>query len=180
MTENEQIRIGNKIRKVFDDAGLNQQDVSEIIHVTQSVISKWLNGKPFGKNASKKWEEAFGFRQNWLLTGEGDMFTSSHPKVYEYKGKGNNYGDVSSVDGVAAGIVNGQVVNIPNFNGEKIISPDGKVELCGSAQSKIEKLEIENKYLNQRIADLDNIINMKDKLILMLEEKLKFTAESKE
>lgn len=109
---------------------------------------------------------------NWLLTGEGDMFKSSvnGSKIRNVKG---------NVTANTAGHVGGNV-DMRTYNAEKIIKENVDVELYGDAQSIVEKLEIENKYLNQRIADLDNIINMKDKLILMLEEKLKFTAESKE
>lgn len=109
---------------------------------------------------------------NWLLTGDGDMFKPSvnGSKISNVKG---------NVTANTAGHVGGNV-DMRTYNAEKIIKENGDVELYGDAQSIVEKLEIENKYLNQRIADLDNIINMKDKLILMLEEKLKFTAESKE
>ena len=109
---------------------------------------------------------------DWLLTGKGDMFKSSvnDSKIRNVKG---------NVTANTAGHVGGNV-DMHTYNAEKIIKENGDVELYGDAQSIVEKLEIENKYLNQRIADLDNIINMKDKLILMLEEKLKFTAESKE
>ena len=110
---------------------------------------------------------------NWLLTGDGDMFKPSvnGSKVRNVKG---------NVIANTAGHVGGNV-DMRTYNAEKIIKEDGEVELCGDAQSEIEKLEIEKKYLNQRIADLDNIINMKDKLILMLEEKLKVNnPEAKE
>lgn len=175
MIENEKNIVGLNIRKIFKEAGLSQQDVANILNVTQSVISKWLNGKPFGKNVAKQWENAFGFRANWLLTGEGDMFTSDHPKVYEYK-NGVNYGNVSQSVKMNKGCVTGQVsggqiINIPNFGGKKIIKGDGEIELQNSAQS-LETWEIERNSLNQRIADLENMVNMKDEIISTLKENI--------
>lgn len=172
MIGNEKNIVGLSIRKIFKESGLSQQDVANILNVTQSVISKWLNGKPFGKNVAKQWENAFGFRANWLLTGEGDMFTSDHPKVYEYK-NGVNYGNVSQSVKMNKGCVTGQVsggqvINIPNFGGEKIIKGDGEVELQNSDQS----WGIEKNILQQRIADLENMVNMKDEIISTLKENI--------
>lgn len=102
---------------------------------------------------------------SWLMTGLGDMLNSQI-----------NVGDVKNIKGDISGNVatsGGQVINIPNFNGQKIIEPSGKMELCGDAQSEIEKLEIEKKALQQRIADLEKMLDMKDKLILMLENNFK-------
>ncbi len=177
MTENEYVSVGEKIKEVFKNAGLIQQDVAEILNITQSTIAKLLATSAFGKKSAKKWSEAFGFRPNWLLTGEGDMFTSEHPKVYEYK-NGVNYGNIlqsikTNTGCVTGQVSGGQVINIPNFKGQKIIEPSGKMELHGDALSAIEKLEIENNALQQRIADLEKMLDMKDKLILMLEKNLK-------
>ncbi len=176
MIGNEKNIVGLSIRKIFKESGLSQQDVANILNVTQSVISKWLNGKPFGKNVAKQWEKAFGFRQNWLITGEGEMFTSNHPKVYEYKqGRENfrsNNVSIKNLKGSFSGnIMNtagNNIVNIPNFGGEKIIRENGEVELQNSAQS----WEVEKSILQQRIAALENMVNMKDDIISTLKENI--------
>lgn len=68
------VEIGKKIKEYFSEAGMSQQEVAGILKVQQAAVSNQLNGRPFGKNSAAKWNKAFGFRINWLLTGEGPMF----------------------------------------------------------------------------------------------------------
>ena len=68
------VEIGKKIKEYFSEAGMSQQEVAGILDVQQAAVSNQLNGRPFGKNSAAKWNKAFGFRINWLLTGEGPMF----------------------------------------------------------------------------------------------------------
>ena len=70
------IQIGEAIRSYLESKGLTQRDVAEKLSITQGAVSAYYRGKPFGKNAAPKWAEAFGFRENWLRTGEGDMLTA--------------------------------------------------------------------------------------------------------
>ena len=66
--------IGNKIKEHFAEGGMSQSDAAKMLDVQQAAVSNQLNGRPFGKNSAAKWNKAFGFRINWLLTGEGPMF----------------------------------------------------------------------------------------------------------
>ena len=68
------VEIGQKIKEYFSEMGMSQQDVAKALDVQQAAVSNQLNGRPFGKNAAAKWSRTFGFRLNWLLTGEGPMF----------------------------------------------------------------------------------------------------------
>ncbi|MCM1031613.1 MAG: hypothetical protein NC410_09285 [Oscillibacter sp.] len=105
---------------------------------------------------------------SWLMTGVGDMMKSNN----------QNIGNISNSD-ISGSIMNasGNVVNIPNFGGEKIIKENGEIELHGSAQSAIEKLEVEKSVLQKRIADLENMINMKDEIISLLKENINFLKQ---
>ena len=67
------VLIGKKIKEYFSEAGMSQQEVAKVLNVQQAAVSNQLNGRPFGKNSAAKWNKAFGFRINWLLTGEGAM-----------------------------------------------------------------------------------------------------------
>lgn len=100
----------------------------------------------------------------WLFTGKGEMFKS------QVSG-----GDIKNIRGKVSGnIMNtagNNIVNIPNFGGKKIIKGDGEIELQNSAQS-LETWEIERNSLNQRIADLENMVNMKDEIISTLKENI--------
>ncbi len=66
--------IGKKIKEYFSEIGMSQMEAAGILGVHQAAVSNQLNGRPFGKNSAAKWNKAFGFRINWLLTGEGQMF----------------------------------------------------------------------------------------------------------
>ncbi len=68
------IEIGQKIKEYLSEMGMSQQEVANMLNVQQAAVSNQLNGRPFGKNAAAKWSKTFGFRMNWLLTGEGPMF----------------------------------------------------------------------------------------------------------
>ena len=75
------IQIGEAIRSYLESRGLLQRDVEETLNITQGAVSAYYRGKPFGKNAALKWSETFGFRVNWLLTGEGSMLIDNQPEV---------------------------------------------------------------------------------------------------
>ena len=68
-----EIQIGEAIRSYLESKGLTQNDVAEKLGITQGAVSAYYRGKSFGKNAARKWAEVFGFRENWLRTGEGEM-----------------------------------------------------------------------------------------------------------
>lgn len=70
----QRVEIGKKIKEYFSEMGMPQQEVAKILNVQQAAVSNQLNGRPFGKNSAARWSSAFGFRINWLLTGEGPMF----------------------------------------------------------------------------------------------------------
>lgn len=79
--------IGKVIKEYFAEIGLSQQEVATRLGVQQAAVSNQLNGRPFGKNSAAKWNRQFGFRVNWLLTGEGSMFdpqTSEGSNEYRY------------------------------------------------------------------------------------------------
>ena len=77
--------IGNKIKEYFAEIGMSQIEAAKKLDVQQAAVSNQLNGRPFGKNSAAKWNKAFGFRVNWLLTGEGPMFdTDNADTQHEY------------------------------------------------------------------------------------------------
>ncbi len=78
------IEIGKKIKEYFSEAGMSQQEAAERLGVQQAAVSNQLNGRSFGKNSAARWNAAFGFRVNWLLTGEGAMFEPAE-KGYDDK-----------------------------------------------------------------------------------------------
>lgn len=76
--------IGRRIKEYFSETGISQQDAAKALDVQQAAVSNQLNGRSFGKNSATKWNKAFGFRINWLLTGEGPMFDPKDNETHEY------------------------------------------------------------------------------------------------
>lgn len=76
MEANTNIKIGQEIRAYLESLGYVQSDVAERLQITQGAVSAYYRGKPIGKNSAKKWAEVFGFRENWLITGEGSMLNT--------------------------------------------------------------------------------------------------------
>lgn len=76
--------IGNTIKEYFAEIGLSQTEAAGRLGIQQAAISNQLNGRAFGKNSAAKWNKAFGFRVNWLLTGEGPMFDPQSSDEHEY------------------------------------------------------------------------------------------------
>ncbi len=81
---NQRIEIGKKIKEYFSEIGMSQTEAAEKLGVQQAAVSNMLNGRSFGKNSAAKWNAAFGFRINWLMTGEGKMFDPAD-KGYDEK-----------------------------------------------------------------------------------------------
>lgn len=71
--------ISIKLKEYFLENGMKQSDIAKALDVTQAAVSGQLNGRPFGVNAAKKWSKTFGFNIDWLITGEGSMFTNRKP-----------------------------------------------------------------------------------------------------
>ena len=76
--------IGKQIKDYFAELGMSQAEVANVLGVQQAAVSNQLNGRAFGKNSASKWNKAFGFRTNWLITGEGAMFEDAGSGAREY------------------------------------------------------------------------------------------------
>jgi Predicted transcriptional regulators len=69
--------ISNKLKEYFKEIELPQKDIAVKLGVTQQAVGALLNGKPFGKKTAEVWARVFGFKPNWLLTGEGPMLKNN-------------------------------------------------------------------------------------------------------
>lgn len=77
--------ISNELKKYFNRIGKTQNEIADIMGVSQQTISAYLNGRPFGKRAAKRWSNQFGLQYNWLLTGAGAMFQNQIDSAIEEK-----------------------------------------------------------------------------------------------
>lgn len=65
--------VGRKLRAYFEEKGMTQQQVADILGIQQQNVGVHFQGRPFGKNAAMKWQRAFGFSAQWLMTSTGKM-----------------------------------------------------------------------------------------------------------
>lgn len=69
------------LKKFFDDKGLTQEKIAEMLGISQPLVSAYLNGKPFGKKVAKKWADTFGLSQEHLLLGTGSLLESEKDRI---------------------------------------------------------------------------------------------------
>ncbi len=66
------------IEEYFKKAGISQVMAAKLLNVTPQAVSLQLK-QPFGKNVSSKWEKAFGFNRDFLMTGNGELIAPREP-----------------------------------------------------------------------------------------------------
>lgn len=105
----------------------------------------------------------------WILTGEGSMIKDNSGII-----TGNNTG----ANFIGNKLGSNNVVNnlsLPDKGTQKIIRPDGSVELytsdSGDIVNDLKTFEAENSYLKQRISDLQKQIEDKETIISLLKDK---------
>lgn len=70
--------VAQKIKEFLDMTGISQREAAERLKTSPQNVNNYLKGsQPFGAAVAQKWHDAFGFRVNWLRTGEGPMFEES-------------------------------------------------------------------------------------------------------
>ncbi len=136
---------------------LNRQ-INEGKTLTVDVISKLLKRIP---TASAE----------WLLRGEGEMLKNLGTMIGSNQGDGNK---IEYKNGGNVGVGNTVNVTLPESGTQKIINPDGSVELTsiGSNDDASDKLHRENEALKEKISHLMDNIQLKDDLIASLRETI--------
>jgi len=77
--------IGDRLKKVRIDKNLNQNEFADMLEISQPTLSANESNRD---NVSKRTIKAvcreFGVREEWLLTGEGEMYVKQEEDiVYE-------------------------------------------------------------------------------------------------
>lgn len=108
---------------------------------------------------------------DWLITGEGDMLKNSGIMIGSNQGDGNK---IEYKNGGNVGVGNTVNVTLPEFGTQKIIKPDGSVELTsiGSNGNTSDKLQMENEALKEKISHLMDNMQLKDDLIASLRDTI--------
>lgn len=138
-------------RKVF-----NQTDFANIIGKSKSQMSEMINGK---RSISEQTVHIIASKFpdlniDWLLYGEGEMIKNSGNFIQ---------GDVNGGVVQSGGSHQNINISLPSEGEQKIIRPDGTVEVQKSDSNYTRLLE-------QRVEDLERIIKSKDEMIDLLKQ----------
>lgn len=64
-------QVAATMRAFLSENKISMSDAAARLGVSQQAVSNQLSGRKIGPNVARSWAEAFGFRVEYLLTGEG-------------------------------------------------------------------------------------------------------------
>jgi transcriptional regulator with XRE-family HTH domain len=77
--------IGKRIQQLRKSQGLNQTEFARLLGLKQGVASMWETGTaPLSEKTIKAICYTFHVSEQWLRTGEGEMFTNEDPAIEEF------------------------------------------------------------------------------------------------
>lgn len=65
--------IAATLRAFLSENGISMTEAAARLGVSQQAVSNQLSGRKLGQNVARNWAEVFGFRVEYLLTGEGPV-----------------------------------------------------------------------------------------------------------
>ncbi len=68
--------IASRMRSFLSENGISMSEAAERLGVSQQAVSNQLSGRKLGPNVARNWADVFGFRVEYLLTGEGPAMES--------------------------------------------------------------------------------------------------------
>ena len=141
--------------------------LASFLGIAPTTLSSWYSRNTFDLDLI--YEKCVDVNIEWLLTGQGSMFTSNST------GNTNN----SGIQTIAGGnIGNGSVhITMPESGSQKIIDPSGKIEIQRTDSTKSEgtkeaELYKEIELMKQKVALMEDNMKMKDELIASLRDTI--------
>lgn len=114
--------IADNMRQYLARRGVSMADAAAKLGVSQQAISNQLSGRKIGPNVARAWAEAFGFRAEYLLTGEGPMMAVDEVTTE---------GSVPLIPfAVRGGALQGFSDGVTEMDCERIVSPVKGAELA--------------------------------------------------
>lgn len=163
----------NRVKKMMDFLKMSETSFSSSIGMGQRAFNYYMKGeRKFSLEVVDKILSVYPeISSEWLLRGEGEMLKNSGTMI------GSNQGDGNKIEYKNAGNVGvGNTVNVtlPESGTQKIIKPDGTVELTSTGSNDIasDKLQRENESLKEKISHLVDNMQLKDELIASLRDTI--------
>ncbi|WP_052356396.1 helix-turn-helix domain-containing protein [Bacteroides timonensis] len=161
--------IIERIKELIAQKEMSETSFSKLIGVSQRTLNNYMNGRTPSLEIIDAILSAFPeVSAEWLLRGEGNMLKSNNNLI------GSNQGNDNTIEynnGGNVGVGNTVNVSLPEAGTQKIISPDGKVEI-NQFNSSVKELEHKIEMLETEVSHLNNNIETKDKLIASLERTI--------
>ena len=71
------------LRDFLKKKGYTQELIAQKLGVSQAYVNALLCGRSqFGKKQAKKWSDAFGISESWLITGIGELSDNNNTTGY--------------------------------------------------------------------------------------------------
>lgn len=158
--------VKEKVNQYIDYKGINVNAFESSIGASKSY---WRNTKNISAEILAEVVRVYSdLSAEWLLRGEGNMLKSNNNLI------GSNQGNDNTIEynnGGNVGVGNTVNVSLPEAGTQKIISPDGGIEI-NQFNSSINELEHKIEMLEAEVSHLNNNIETKDKLIASLERTI--------
>lgn len=158
--------VKEKVNQYIDYKGINVNAFESSIGASKSY---WRNTKNISAEILAEVVRVYSdLSAEWLLRGEGNMLKSNNNLIGSNQGTDNTieYNNRGNV-----GVGNTVNVSLPEAGTQKIISPDGGIEI-NQFNSNINELEHKIEMLKAEVSHLNNNIETKDKLIASLERTI--------
>lgn len=160
------MNVKEKVNQYIDYKGINVNAFESSIGASKSY---WRNTKNISAEILAEIVRVYSdLSAEWLLRGEGNMLKSNNNLI------GSNQGNDNTIEynnGGNVGVGNTVNVSLPEAGTQKIISPDGGIEINQSNPS-VNELEHKIEMLEAEVSHLNNNIETKDKLIASLERTI--------
>lgn len=161
--------MGQKERLIAfcESMGMKKAEFERLANLSNGYVNK-LKGS-IGDGKLNDILRAFPqINRIWLLTGEGDML---NPAYYNNKMTVNGNENVSNIGGQHIN------VSMPESGTQKIIKPDGSIEIQNSGlgnnnSNEIDRLKEELRKKDIELAKFEVLVKSKDDMICMLKEIL--------
>lgn len=164
--------IIERIKELIARKEMSETSFAKLIGVSQRTLNNYMNGRTPSLEVLDAILSAFPeVSAEWLLRGEGDMLKNSGTMTGSNQGDGNK---IEYKNGGNVGVGNTVNVTLPELGTQKIIKPDGTVELTsiGSNGDASDKLQMENETLKEKISHLMDNMQLKDDLIASLRDTI--------
>lgn len=159
----------------FDNG--NKTKFARRLGITPQGLSTWLNRNTF--DIDILFSKCENISAEWLLTGKGEMFKNDVRKENPINisgSSGTNITGGSIYNNTSNNSNNHISIILPENGYKKIINSTGKettLKMSDDEMPVVESLSAENRFLKQRITDLEKIIETKDDIINMYKGLIK-------